>query len=433
MALVEIHKNCRHEPTVRTVILVVLALLVSVQTFAANNCRPAPSRSSVDSGAQVPAGARPLRVVLYPFLPNFAAYKNWVVSHFKSAHPDIQLEIVDLTNNYYGSFNDDYVGCANADIYELDSVFLHDFALNKRIQPLPGSATIPDEQFLKNAVAGVAVSGVRYGSPHWVCGNFMFFAASDDALRNVNTLDKLKAVIGAQHVPRRGIAVDLKGKSTLGEFYLNAAVDRYEDWSNISPHIAVFDPSLESDLRALSEMCEGTACRDSNHHGTTFFAEEFDARIARALIGYSESLNGALKLALDKSKCPDAASCLHDADIDVEELPLDPKGNKTMSWVDSFTVDSRCKDQCISDASAFIQFMNEDATYMSILLDGDGIPAYLLPAKRSLYSRSDLLAKAHLYPTLQKIIENSFVPSDLGLNEELRNTGRRIDTDLAKP
>jgi len=431
MALAKIHKNCRCEPTVHTVILVALALLVSAQAFAANNCGSALSRSAVDSGGQVPAGPRPLRVVLYPFLPNFVAYKNWVVTQFKSAHPDIQLEIVDLSNNYYGSFTDDYVGCANADVYELDSVFLHDFALNKKIQPLPGSAAIPDEQFLKNAVAGVAVNGIRYGSPHWVCGNFLFFAASDDALRGVDTLDKLKTIIGSHLASQRGIAVDLKGKSTLGEFYLNAAVDRYADWSNILVHIAVFDPSLESDLRALSDMCEG-GCRDSSHHGTTFFAEQFDARKARTLIGYSESLNGALKLASDQSKCSYADRCLHDADIDVEELPLDPKGSKTMSWVDSFTVDSKCKDQCISDASAFIQFMNEDATYMSILLGSDGIPAYLLPAKKSLYSRTDLLAKAHLYPSLQKIIENSFVPSDLGLNDELRNTGRRIDADLPK-
>jgi thiamine pyridinylase len=410
---------------------VIVALLLSAQAFGVNNCRSVPERSSVDADAQGRSGARLLRVVLYPFLPNFGAYKNWIVTQFESKHPDIQLEIMDLSNNYYGSFTDDYVGCANADVYELDSVFLHDFALNSKIQPLPASATIPNDQFLKNAVTGVAVNGVRYGSPHWVCGNFLFFDSSDDALRGVDTLDKLKTIIGAHVASHRGLAVDLKGKSTLGEFYLNAAVDRYADWGNILPHIAVFDQTLESDLQALADMCEN-GCRDSKHHGTSFFAEQFDALRARALIGYSESLNGALKLASDPSKCSNADHCLRDSDIDVEELPLDPKGSKTMSWVDSFTVDSKCKDQCIADASAFIQFMNDDATYMSILLGSDGVPAYLLPAKKSLYSRSDLLAKAHLYPSLQKIIENSFVPSDLGLNEELRNTGRRIDRDLPK-
>jgi hypothetical protein len=30
-------------------------------------------------------------------------------------------------------------------------------------------------------------------------------------------------------------------------------------------------------------------------------------------------------------------------------------------------------------------------------------------------------------------MEDSEVPSDLGLNEELRNIGRRIDVDLTKP
>jgi hypothetical protein len=87
----------------------------------------------------------------------------------------------------------------------------------------------------------------------------------------------------------------------------------------------------------------------------------------------------------------------------------------------------------LADAAEFIRFMNDDNVYMSILLPQDGVPAYLLPAKASLYSRQDLLSHAPLYPKLRSIIESSEVPSDLGLNEELRNIGRRVDKDLSKP
>lgn len=180
-------------------------------------------------------------------------------------------------------------------------------------------------------------------------------------------------------------------------------------------------------------MCEQKTCRDSNQHQTTFFAEQFGAKRARALIGYPESLNGALKLASDKVKCPTTTACLADADIDVEELPLDSDAPKVMSWVDSFVVDKKCTDQCLADAAEFIKFMNDDDLYMSILLPQNGVPAYLLPAKASLYSRQDLLNHAHWHPKLRSIIEGSEVPSDLGLNEELRNIGRRIDADLLKP
>lgn len=71
-----------------------------------------------------------------------------------------------------------------------------------------------------------------------------------------------------------------------------------------------------------------------------------------------------------------------------------------------------------------------DDVFLFALLPSTGVPAYLLPAKVSLYSNSALLAKAHLYPKLKTIIENAALPSALGLNEQLRNVGRQLDTDL---
>jgi hypothetical protein len=42
-------------------------------------------------------------------------------------------------------------------------------------------------------------------------------------------------------------------------------------------------------------------------------------------------------------------------------------------------------------------------------------------------------ALGRIFAEEHSIIEGSEVPSDLGLNEELRNIGRRIDGDLSKP
>jgi thiamine pyridinylase len=102
-------------------------------------------------------------------------------------HPDIRLAVVDLTDNYYGTFTPAYVGCVKADVYEVDSVFLHDFAINKKIQPLPEAAKLPSDGFLKNAMAGSIVDGVQFGSPHWVCGNFLFFASADKKMDGLGT------------------------------------------------------------------------------------------------------------------------------------------------------------------------------------------------------------------------------------------------------
>ena len=133
----------------RCSLLLALALFSPLFAFAA--MRSSPSRSLVQNST---SGARTLTVELYPFVPNFGAFRYEVTRRFARAHPDIRLVIVDLSDNYYGSFSDAYVGCAQANVYELDSVFLHDFAMSKKINPLPPARMLPDDGFLKNAVAG---------------------------------------------------------------------------------------------------------------------------------------------------------------------------------------------------------------------------------------------------------------------------------------
>jgi thiamine pyridinylase len=415
------------ELTMRIVSLFLISAALCQISTAKPTCAPPalPLQSAAGS-----AGPRPLRVVLYPFIPGFAAFKNEVKSRFEQGHSDIRLEIVDLSDNYYGPFAAQYVGCAEADVYELDSVFLYDFAVNKKIQELPKEATLPDDALLKNAVAGSMANGKRYGAPHWVCGNFLFFDSSDTKLRGVKTLKELVSAIGPVPAPNRGLAVDLMGKSTLGEFYLNAAFDRYGDLEKAREHVVVYDSALKDDLLAVSKICQVESCRKSDYHQTPFFAEEFAKKHARALVGYSESLTGALAASADPTKCPLVSACRTDNDFDVEEFPLDDKGAHAMSWVDSFALDKKCKDQCAKDAVAFIQFMSQDDTYLLALLPQGAPPTYLLPAKASFYSNADVLKKAHLYPKLRKIIEQAAVPSALSLNEQLRNAGRQLDSDL---
>lgn len=411
----------------RSIILFAISLVLCQVSMAKPTCTASELEQPSAGRAAEP---RPLRVVLYPFIPGFASFKNAVKSQFESSHPDIRLEITDLSDNYYGPFAAQYIGCADADVYELDSVFLYDFAVNKKIQELPSEAVLPDDALLKNAVSGSMANKKRYGAPHWVCGNFLFFNSSDAKLRGVKRLTELVNTIGQTPGPNQGLAVDLMGKSTLGEFYLNAAFDRYGDLEQARQHIAIYDAAVKDDLLAISKICQIESCRKPDYHQTPFFAEEFVEKRARALVGYSESLNGALAAAADSTKCPAADKCLADNDFDVEEFPLDDKGTHAMSWVDSFALDRKCKDQCVKDAVAFIQFMNQDDTYLLALLPQGGLPTYLLPAKASLYSNSQLLGKAHLYPKLRKIIEQAAVPSALSLNEQLRNVGRQLDSDL---
>src|SRR6266852_3911607 len=106
-----------------------IALAVTVL----DSCGQAPSQSD---------GQRHhLRVVLYPFIPEFTYAAETVKRLFEAENPDIELAVLDLSDNYYappkpGKTDPTYIGNVETDIYELDSVFLADFVKDQKIQPL---------------------------------------------------------------------------------------------------------------------------------------------------------------------------------------------------------------------------------------------------------------------------------------------------------
>jgi thiamine pyridinylase len=379
---------------------------------------------------------RQLRVVLYPFIPEYKAAEELVKREFEASHPKTELVLVDLASNYYAS-GDNYVGSACADIYELDSVFLAEFVQNHKIKELPDEVLLPQGDLLTNADHGSRVDGKRYGAAHWVCRDFLFFK-KDEKPVHPNTLSALKAFIGPKHEPDSGLLIDLKGKSTLGELYLLSAYDTYHDWSVVEPKTQVFDKSLERGLLDLKNLCDARFCRDQILHEVTgIYGQEFARKRGKALVGYSELLHSVL---LESQQC--GKTCLSDAEIEVDDFNISDSPSSPVSWVDSFTVSTHCEDSCWADAADFIRMMNSDEMYMKLLLPSSAlsfekaptppipVPAYLLPAKSSLYSNKLLLSQAHLYPRLRSLVENAAVPSASQLNEHLRKIGATIDADL---
>ena len=381
----------------------------------------------------------PLRVVLYPFIPEFTYAAETIKRMFERENTDIELVVIDTSANYY-SPNDDpktYIANVKADVYELDSVFLKDFVDAHKIRPLPDDLLLPQDQLLKNANVGSTVSGTRYGSAHWVCGNFLFFTKATAPAKIPTTLKELAGIMGT--TPEERMLVDLRGRLTLGEFYLGAAYAKYKDWATAQNHIKKAEQPLEDDLGTILKMCPKGSCRDQIFHEVTgIYGREFGLKRAKALIGYSELLHSVLTEATYNGT-------MTDADLRVGALPLDDSGAVPISWVDSFVVRNDCNDgdDCFKAASKFIKFMQRDDVYMRLLLptrpsflnypDGSGptpIPAYLLPAKANLYTNTDLLNFAHLYPELKAIIEGAAVPTDSGLNDTLRAVSKEVDTYL---
>jgi thiamine pyridinylase len=382
-----------------------------------------------------------LRVVLYPFIPEFVYAADTVKRMFEKENPDIELTVLDLTANYYSPSPDDdpktYIGNVKADVYELDSVFLRDFVEQHKIRPLPDDMLLPQDQLLKNAYAGSMLDGKRYGSAHWACGNFLFFTKDTAPPKMPANLKELADDMGT--TPDQRMLVDLRGRLTLGEFYLGAAYAKYKDWATVQGHLQTAEQPLKDDLGTILKMCPKGNCRDQIfHEDTGIYGQEFALKRSKSLIGYSELLHSVLTEASFNGT-------LTDADLRVGALPLDDSGAVPISWVDSFVLRNDCNDgdDCFKAASKFIKFMQRDDAYMKMLLPTrpsflnypdpkgpDPTPAYLLPAKSTLYTNIDLLKFAHLYTDLKSIIEGAAVPTDKGLNDRLRTVSKDVDTYL---
>ena len=383
---------------------------------------------------------RPLTVALYPIIPAFKEYLYAVKTGFEAspAGRHIRLELPDLTDGYYDpKKTKNFIESMQADVYEVDSVFLRDFvstgssaASTRKIQELPKELVPAENEFLPSAQRAARLDGRWYGVPHWVCGNLLFFDKSDAALATVHTLNDLTAVIGAAHKAGQGLPVDLKGKSTLGEFYLMALIDRYQDASKALSHLEPFDTSIEDDLKSLETLCDAGLCRDQGYHEAAgFYQARFATHHGRAMIGYSESLYYVLSQT--RNACANQDHCRNDSDLTVSQAPLDEKGSTPMAWVDLLVVDKNCTSQCLRDASEFIHFLNSEPTLVQHLTGYP--PRYLMPARASVYANAELQKAAPLYTQLAPLLRDVATPTSSQLGPKLRDYGAKLDQDLPAP
>lgn len=398
-----------HRPVVRLTVAIVALSLLSI---AAQTSSP-PRRT--------------LRVVLYPFVPDKIGLFWLVEQSFERRHPDVDLQILDLSDNYYDQDSPHAVTNTEADVLEVDSVFMQDLIDSREIQPIPAPLRASTGSMLRVAVDAVTSGSAWFGIPHWVCTNFLF-SRPQDALNAAATLDDVVNAIGTNHPPGRGLLIDLEGRLTLGELYLDALLDKYKTLSSAAPFVAVAnrDQGVVDDLKKVRQLCDRELCRDNDYHDRVgFYARLFARGQGRALVGYSERLyyvDNEAQNACRKGECQGLDR------INMVPLPLSSNGSQPFAWVDSFTVASQCSTQCLLDAEAFIRETASVEAVRAQLTPGWGeSPRYLMPALADLYSDPQLLTRAPLYPKLHPAVQSAVAVREAGLHKALQEMGSHLD------
>ena len=375
--------------------------------------------------------ARPitLRVALYPYVPDRMRIFQILEAEFECMHPGLNLELVEERNasdRYYDFDVDKRRGFqfVEADVYEIDTILLSDFIKSKKISPID----LPYGDFEEGAVKAVARNGKTYAVPHWLCGNFLFYRQGDEAIKNAKTWAELSKILQGRG---QNLLVDLKGKLTLGEWYLTML----SELIGIDAAQAAITSGGPLDDRAIATIgtvlqnCPLGYCRSQVlHERTGIYARAFIRGQAAAYIGYSESIHLGLRENWDN--CIPGSGCLKERDIAVRRLPaaIDSGTGVGLGWVDGLAIDAKLTGDKRDLALAFIRFVTDSATYKLLLAPEWPYRSRYLLSARPLGDIEDAL----LYPALHAAHVGRQTGTAENLNPALRKFVEKVDCKLPR-
>jgi thiamine pyridinylase len=369
---------------------------------------------------------------MYPYVPNGKKLFSVLKDKFETDHPLVNIQLVEtfqesgsglselLASNYY----DGGLLQSQADIYEIDTILLQSMIKANKIDPIQ----IPNSNYISQALKAVQYKNRNWGIPHWVCGNFLFYKKGDRAIAKASNLDELINTLKKEGF----LLLDLKGKSTLGEFYLTslAASDGNETSILKKIHANSLDPTAVKILEKLLSLCPTGYCRSKAlHNRVGFYAQLFAQGKARAYIGYSESLYYVLEEI--RNNCSPTDDCLTVQEILVRAIPTLNSNGKQVGWTDVLSLSRNLSPKKKKIAMDFIRFLTSWEAYKLILNSNDiSAPRYLLPAL--IFSNKFPQLQAIHYPMFYDAYQSRLILSGKNLNNTLREKGDILDFILSR-
>lgn len=378
-------------------------------------------------GAWADAPRRVLHVSLYPFIPDAPAAALALKQGFERLHPDVIVEVSFNANYYSPNPIDQGVLYEQADIHEIDVVFLRDFLDRHRLAPLSTAFVAGLEPMPPIARRAATQDGHVVAIPHWLCADFLIHRADHAGLDDARTLAALERSLALDH----GLLLDMKGDGTLGELYLSALLAR-----DGSPEAAVRhvgdtpDPAILNRMRRLLALEPPGYGRSLDYDlRGSFYARQFARRAGDAFVGYSEMLHEVLDETA--TSCRHEDRCVTADELRVGAIPFGDERIRPAVWADLFGIDARVHGRTLEDAQAFIRYAVSLPAYRMLLVPEPGRPPrYLLPATENAFADPQILQAAPLYPAFRAILDQGTVVTVPHLNATLQAVARHLDADL---
>ncbi|RKH13901.1 hypothetical protein D7X74_21050 [Corallococcus sp. CA047B] len=365
-----------------------------------------------DSPDPEPTPRRPLKAVLFPYIPdsagdNFASLEQRLEADFERAHSDIDLDVVFDANLDVYDLNEGGTlsqllgaGAGNAQVVEVDTLLLGSLASKGWIQPVALESGVAHPA----AEEAVRISGQSYGVPTYLCTKVVYSRSTN--IRSATDSASLVRILREVSPGKRPLAMNLDGSWTLPSSYIDAWADTHPGDALAS---AISLPLDSTTLGAFAEVVDSCAleagvnpCLDGTYADNSVAEEAFAAEQANGFMGYTERLFYILK-AQPSMPLPEVIS-----------VPLGA-GSAPAVFVDALVLNASCTGTCAEDAQRFTRFMQAPETRSLIAFSKDGPegtrPRYLLQASHAFYqqepARSDpmyqkyepILSGARPYPS----------------------------------
>lgn len=376
--------------------------------------------------AAAPPHRRVLHVSLYPYIPDAPAAALALTEGFERDHPDVRVEITFNPNYYSLDPKDGGVLYEDADVHEIDVVFLKDFVDRGRLAPLPAGFVASLEPSAPLAAGAATVNGQRYGAPQWMCADFLFYRADETPLPPNGRLADLEASLAHD-----GLLIDLS-RPALGELYMSALVARGGAPADLPAPGGAPDPDIAARIARLLALEPAGFGRNPAYNARgSFYARQFARRSGGAFVGYSEMLHEVFEETA--VSCRVEERCVTPGEVRVAAPPLADGRTRPDVWVDMFAIDRKARGRTVTDAEAFIRYAVSLPAYRALLAPPPGgIPRYLLPAAEAAFGDPDILRAAPLYPQLKAIVDQGAVLTAAGLSDRLDAVADRLDAALPK-
>lgn len=331
--------------------------------------------------------ARPLHIMLYPYIPDaagdkFAGLTARLESEFESIHPDIDLMLtMDQQYNTYdvptleSLFTDP--SSPYPQIIELDLMMLQTLVDNDWIEisdyQTPGAFPVANQ--------ASSYAGGLFAVPSRVCSLFLF---SPLDLSSISSSDQLAAYL-KQYDPQgqyHDVVGEFYGKTSLTVFYAdfyvgNNGFSSITDALNVPP-----DSSVVQDMAILFDDCtfqgENPCLGETYQNDPSLAGRLLASGQALSYIGFSEALYEIL------SQSPVFQS------LNVMPAPLGDNINPLV-YTDGFTINrANCDEQCVEDFYSFADYYLSVDTqnWMTFAWDvPNSQPRYVLPPMLDFYEQ----------------------------------------------